>query len=150
MKLRRSALIVILLTAVGVGVVRADQTTSAVQEALKEQGFYYGDVTGKKTAETTAAIRRYQIRNGLQITENFALVGRGLWCSALERATATNGSAGRGKQRQRAANPIGGNFAAATACWLSSTSWTGWRLRTRFGPWLGAADSERRIRRDTV
>jgi peptidoglycan hydrolase-like protein with peptidoglycan-binding domain len=68
MKLRRSALVIIVLTAVGVGVVRADQTTSAVQEALKEQGFYYGDVTGKKTAETTAAIRRYQIRNGLQIT----------------------------------------------------------------------------------
>ena len=31
-------------------------------------GFYYGDVDGKKSADTTAAIRRYQIRNGLQIT----------------------------------------------------------------------------------
>ncbi len=47
---------------------RADQTTSAVQQALKDQGFYYGDVTGQKNADTTAAIRRYQIRNGLQIT----------------------------------------------------------------------------------
>lgn len=62
------ALVIVLLTGAGVGVVRADQTTSAVQEALKEQGFYYGDVNGKKTADTTAAIRRYQIRNGLQIT----------------------------------------------------------------------------------
>lgn len=52
----------------GVGVLRADQTTSAVQQALKDQGFYYGNVTGEKTADTTAAIRRYQIRNGLQIT----------------------------------------------------------------------------------
>jgi peptidoglycan hydrolase-like protein with peptidoglycan-binding domain len=50
------------------GAIRADQTTSAVQQALKDQGFYYGEVTGQKNAETTAAIRRYQIRNGLQIT----------------------------------------------------------------------------------
>jgi peptidoglycan hydrolase-like protein with peptidoglycan-binding domain len=52
----------------GAGGLRADQTTSTVQEALKEQGFYYGEVNGEKTADTTAAIRRYQIRNGLQIT----------------------------------------------------------------------------------
>ena len=52
----------------GAGMLRADQTTSAVQQALKDQGFYYGEVTGEKTADTTAAIRRYQIRNGLQIT----------------------------------------------------------------------------------
>jgi peptidoglycan hydrolase-like protein with peptidoglycan-binding domain len=38
-----------------------------VQQALKDQGFYYGDVNGEKTADTTAALRRYQIRNGLQI-----------------------------------------------------------------------------------
>src|SRR4029077_5828540 len=30
--------------------------------------FYYGNVTGDKSAETTAALRRYQIRNGLQVT----------------------------------------------------------------------------------
>src|SRR5947199_10294298 len=48
--------------------VRADQTTQSVQQALKEQGFYYGNVSGDKSAETTAAIRRYQIRNGLQVT----------------------------------------------------------------------------------
>lgn len=52
----------------GAGAMRADQTTATVQQALKEQGFYYGDVDGKKSADTTAAIRRYQIRNGLQIT----------------------------------------------------------------------------------
>jgi peptidoglycan hydrolase-like protein with peptidoglycan-binding domain len=50
------------------GVLQADQITAAVQQALKEQGFYYGDVTGEKTDDTTAAIRRYQIRNGLQVT----------------------------------------------------------------------------------
>ena len=47
---------------------RADQTIQSVQQALKDQGFYYGNVTGDKSAETTAALRRYQIRNGLQVT----------------------------------------------------------------------------------
>ncbi|MGH7981964.1 MAG: peptidoglycan-binding protein [Candidatus Udaeobacter sp.] len=51
-----------------VGFVRADQTVQSVQQALKDQGFYYGNVTGDKSAETTAAVRRYQIRNGLQVT----------------------------------------------------------------------------------
>lgn len=59
------ALFVLLASAIALP---ADQTTSAVQQALKDQGFFYGNVTGEKTADTTAAIRRYQIRNGLQIT----------------------------------------------------------------------------------
>src|SRR5438477_465981 len=50
-----------------VGSVRADQTIQSVQQALTEQGFYYGNVTGEKSAETIAAVRRYQIRNGLQV-----------------------------------------------------------------------------------
>jgi peptidoglycan hydrolase-like protein with peptidoglycan-binding domain len=50
------------------GLVHADQTIQSVQQALKDQGFYYGSVTGDKSAETIAAIRRYQIRNGLQVT----------------------------------------------------------------------------------
>jgi peptidoglycan hydrolase-like protein with peptidoglycan-binding domain len=46
----------------------ADDKIASVQQALKDQGFYYGEITGEKNADTTAAIRRYQIRNGLQIT----------------------------------------------------------------------------------
>jgi peptidoglycan hydrolase-like protein with peptidoglycan-binding domain len=46
----------------------ADQTVSEIQQALKDQGFYYGPISGQKDADTSAAIRRYQIRNGLQIT----------------------------------------------------------------------------------
>ena len=46
----------------------ADPTVQQAQEALKAQGFYYGEVTGQKNADTTAAIRRFQIRNGLQVT----------------------------------------------------------------------------------
>ena len=48
-------------------VVRADQMIESVQQALKDQGFYYGEITGETNANLTAAIRRYQIRNGLQV-----------------------------------------------------------------------------------
>src|SRR5438046_4370989 len=58
----------LLLAMCAAGFVRADQTIQSVQETLKDQGFYYGNVTGDKSAETTAAIRRYQIRNGLKVT----------------------------------------------------------------------------------
>jgi peptidoglycan hydrolase-like protein with peptidoglycan-binding domain len=46
---------------------RADQMIERVQQALKDQGFYYGELTGEMNANLTAAIRRYQIRNGLQV-----------------------------------------------------------------------------------
>jgi peptidoglycan hydrolase-like protein with peptidoglycan-binding domain len=55
------------------GLVRADPTTQSMQQALKDQGFYYGKVTGDKSAETIAAIRRYQIRNGLHVTGDMDL-----------------------------------------------------------------------------
>jgi peptidoglycan hydrolase-like protein with peptidoglycan-binding domain len=46
----------------------ADPAIESAQQKLKDGGFYYGDINGQKDADTTAAIRRYQIRNGLQIT----------------------------------------------------------------------------------
>ena len=52
----------------GLSTLRADQMIQSVQQALKDQGFYYGEVSGEKNADTIAAIRRYQIRKGLQIT----------------------------------------------------------------------------------
>src|SRR5437870_12033533 len=64
MKLRVAILVLIS----SVGSLWADQAIQNVQQALKDQGFYYGEITGTKDADTTAAIRRYQIRNGLQIT----------------------------------------------------------------------------------
>jgi peptidoglycan hydrolase-like protein with peptidoglycan-binding domain len=65
--MKRSLLcLVVILCAVSL--VHADQTIRSLQQTLKDQGFYYGAVTGDKSAETTAAIRRYQIRNGLQVT----------------------------------------------------------------------------------
>src|SRR6266481_8030135 len=47
---------------------RADQLVEHVQQALKDQGFYYGEISGEMNANVTAAIRRYQIRNGLQVS----------------------------------------------------------------------------------
>ena len=46
----------------------ADDLTRAIQQRLKDQGFYYGEVNGQGGDETSAAIRRYQIRHGLKVT----------------------------------------------------------------------------------
>ena len=46
----------------------ADESTRAAQEALTREGFYFGAVDGNPGAETTAALRRFQIRNGLEVT----------------------------------------------------------------------------------
>jgi peptidoglycan hydrolase-like protein with peptidoglycan-binding domain len=48
--------------------VRADAETRQIQESLRAQGFFYGDVNGNPGEETTQAIRRFQIRNALPVT----------------------------------------------------------------------------------
>ena len=50
------------------GFVHADETVRSVQQSLKDQDLYYGNITGDKSAETSTAIRRYQIRSGLKVT----------------------------------------------------------------------------------
>lgn len=47
---------------------RADEMVRTVQSRLKAGGFYWGEVNGTYDSDTAAAITRYQIRNGLQIT----------------------------------------------------------------------------------
>jgi peptidoglycan hydrolase-like protein with peptidoglycan-binding domain len=66
--MKRVSLVTGLLFLALVGPLRADDAIASAQQALKDQGFYYGAITGRKDADTTAAIRRYQIRNGLKIT----------------------------------------------------------------------------------
>jgi peptidoglycan hydrolase-like protein with peptidoglycan-binding domain len=48
--------------------VHADDRTRNAQSALKDAGFYFGPITGEMNPDTSAAIRRYQIRNGLDVT----------------------------------------------------------------------------------
>jgi peptidoglycan hydrolase-like protein with peptidoglycan-binding domain len=62
------ALLCLVATLCAVRSAQADEAIRSLQQTLKDQGFYYGTVTGDKSAETTAAVRRYQIRNGLQVT----------------------------------------------------------------------------------
>jgi peptidoglycan hydrolase-like protein with peptidoglycan-binding domain len=64
--MKRAFLFLTLLSLVTLA--RADEQTQEVQQALKDQGFYYGTVDGQPGAETDAAIRRYQIRQGLDVT----------------------------------------------------------------------------------
>jgi peptidoglycan hydrolase-like protein with peptidoglycan-binding domain len=67
---------------------RADQLVERVQQTLKDQGFYYGEISGETNANLTAAIRRYQIRNGLQVSgelNNETLQSLGIDSSASER-----------------------------------------------------------------
>jgi peptidoglycan hydrolase-like protein with peptidoglycan-binding domain len=65
--MKRSFLFLIAMLSMA-GLLQADEAIRSLQQTLKQQGFYYGKVTGEKSAETTAAIRRYQIRNGLKVT----------------------------------------------------------------------------------
>ncbi len=70
----------------------ADDLTRAVQQRLKDRGFYYGDVDGQSGSETSAAIRRYQIRYGLKVNGELnqeTLNSLGLSANNLPAAPAT-------------------------------------------------------------
>ena len=58
----------IVLTLASANTSRADEALRKVQQSLRDQGFYYGSIDGSPGDETTQAIRRYQIRNGLAVT----------------------------------------------------------------------------------
>lgn len=62
-------ILALLLTAfAAVSSLRADDAVREVQTRLKAGGFYSGEISGDYDSETAAAVTRYQIRNGLQIT----------------------------------------------------------------------------------
>ena len=122
--MKQTCLALVIFLLAGAGGLRADQTTSVVQRALKDQGFYYGDVTGEKNADTTAAIRRYQIRNGLQITGEIdaeTLRSLGVGAGAARSKAPPPGT-------DRGADAIGGNFARAAAGQLSGATRARWWL----------------------
>jgi peptidoglycan hydrolase-like protein with peptidoglycan-binding domain len=95
MKIKIAALIFIGSTLL----MRADQLVESVQQALKDQGFYYGEVNGETNANLTAAIRRYQIRNGLQVSGELnseTLQSLGINSSASARPATKPASPGSG------------------------------------------------------
>jgi hypothetical protein len=62
---------VFLAVAIGIAVagsVSADDNVREVQEKLRDGGFYSGNIDGAYSSELSAALTRYQIRNGLPIT----------------------------------------------------------------------------------
>ena len=63
--MKRKLFVSALIFFVGWSLAWADPAVQSAQQKLKDGGFYYGEINGQKDADTTAAIRRYQIRNGL-------------------------------------------------------------------------------------
>ena len=63
-----SVLVIALLFFGAPSVLRADDRVRSAQESLKSLGFYSGPVDGEPSADFKGAIRRYQIRNGLEST----------------------------------------------------------------------------------
>ena len=51
-----------------VGLVSADNNVREVQTKLSNDGFYFGEIDGAYSSDLSAALSRYQIRNGLPIT----------------------------------------------------------------------------------
>ncbi len=45
-----------------------DGQTELAQRKLKQEGFFFGEVDGEPGPDTTSAVQRYQIRNGLPVT----------------------------------------------------------------------------------
>ncbi len=64
----RKFLLFLVVALVAVGIARADEAVRDAQTRLKDGGFYFGEINGEYTSETSTAVSRYQIRNGLRIT----------------------------------------------------------------------------------
>ena len=68
MKTLRACLAAGFLVVSAAGSLHADDSLRHYQQSLRDQGFYYGPINGSTSDETTQALRRYQIRNGLAVT----------------------------------------------------------------------------------
>lgn len=66
--MKRFFLCFLAATLAAVSSLRADENVRVLQSRLKAGGFYFGEVNGQYDSDTAAAVTRYQIRNGLQIT----------------------------------------------------------------------------------
>lgn len=68
MKFAGRLLPVVVLLLVWPTAARADTTVRAAQQKLQEMGLYAGAVDGIAGSQTAAALRRYQLREGLKVT----------------------------------------------------------------------------------
>ena len=66
--MKRFVLCFVVVSLAAVCSLRADENVRALQNRLKAGGFYFGEINGRYDSDTAAAVTRYQIRNGLQIT----------------------------------------------------------------------------------
>lgn len=66
--MKRFVLCFLVVSLAAVCSLRADENVRALQNRLKAGGFYLGEINGRYDSDTAAAVTRYQIRNGLQIT----------------------------------------------------------------------------------
>jgi peptidoglycan hydrolase-like protein with peptidoglycan-binding domain len=66
--MKRFVLLFLFFILGAVAPLRADENIRALQSRLKAGGFYLGEINGTYDSDTAAAVTRYQIRNGLQIT----------------------------------------------------------------------------------
>ena len=90
----------------GVVTVLADDNVRAAQTRLKEGGFYFNEPTGSYDSETAAAVSRYQIRNGLQITGQLdAATSKSLGISAAPAGAATPRGDSESWRRMRKTDP---------------------------------------------
>jgi peptidoglycan hydrolase-like protein with peptidoglycan-binding domain len=64
----RAVLIAIAIGSALAGSVWANDDVREVQEKLRDDGFYSGEIDGAYSSDLSAALTRYQIRNGLPIT----------------------------------------------------------------------------------
>jgi peptidoglycan hydrolase-like protein with peptidoglycan-binding domain len=64
----RIALFAVMMGIAFAASVCADDNVRAVQEKLRDGGFYSGEIDGAYSPQLSAALTRYQIRNGLPIT----------------------------------------------------------------------------------
>ncbi len=67
-RLLRGSLLFVLCLLAPVFSALADPQIQAAQQTLKDEGIYFGEVDGQPGKETESAIRRYQIRHGLDVT----------------------------------------------------------------------------------
>lgn len=75
----------------GIACASADNNVRAAQDRLKEGGFYFGELNGIYDSETAAAVTRYQIRYGLQISGQLdADTAKALNVSVAKPATANS------------------------------------------------------------